>query len=55
MMLAIALLGLLFAGLSAVAARRTGRLAGVDQAWREAAFRASGAWSDFADWLRRGR
>jgi hypothetical protein len=52
-MLAIALLGLAIAGGSALIARRTGRLQGVDQAWREAAWRVSGTWSDFADWLRR--
>lgn len=51
-MLAIALLGLLFAALSALAARRSGRLAGVGHAWREAGFRASGAWAEFRDWLR---
>lgn len=54
-MLAIALFGLLFAALSALAARRSGRLAGLDQAWREAGFRASGAWAEFKDWLRLGR
>jgi hypothetical protein len=52
-MLAIALLGLAIAGGSALIAKRTGRLQGVDQAWREAAWRVSGTWSDFADWLRR--
>jgi hypothetical protein len=54
-MLGISLLGLLFAALSALAARRSGRLAGVGHAWREAAFRASGAWAEFKDWLRLGR
>jgi hypothetical protein len=54
-MLAISLLGLLFAALSALAARRSGRLAGVGHAWREAGFRASGAWAEFKDWLRLGR
>jgi hypothetical protein len=52
-MLAIALLGLLFAALTALFAKRTGRLQGVDQAWREAAWRLSGTWGDFSDWLRR--
>ena len=52
-MLAIALLGLLFTGLAALLARRSGRFPAFDQAWREAAWRASGTWSDFADWLRR--
>jgi hypothetical protein len=52
-MLAIALLGLLFAALSALAAKRTGRLPSVAHAWREAAWRASGTWSDFSDWVRR--
>lgn len=54
-MLAIALLGLLIAALTALAAKRTGRLAGVGHAWREAAWRTSGTWSDFTDWLRTGR
>jgi hypothetical protein len=54
-MLGISLLGLLFAALSAFAARRSDRLAGVGQAWREAGFRASGAWAEFKDWLRLGR
>jgi hypothetical protein len=54
-MLAIALAGLLFAGLSAVAGKRSERLAGVGHAWREAAWRASGTWGDFTDWLRSGR
>ena len=35
-MLAIALLGLLIAALTALFAKRTGRLAGVGHAWREA-------------------
>jgi hypothetical protein len=54
-MLAIALLGLLLAALSALAASRTGRFAGVGHAWREAAWRTSGTWNDFTDWLRIGR
>ncbi len=54
-MLAIALVGLLLAGLSALAARRSERFAGVAQAWREAAWRTSGTWNDFTDWLRAGR
>ena len=29
-----------------------GRFAGVGHAWREAAWRTSGTWSDFTDWLR---
>jgi hypothetical protein len=52
-MLAIALLGLLAAGLSALFAKRSGRMPAIDQAWREAAWRVSGTWSDFSDWLRR--
>jgi hypothetical protein len=52
-MLALALLGLLFAGLTALAAQRTGRLPSVAHAWREAGWRASGTWGDFSDWLRR--
>jgi hypothetical protein len=54
-LLAVALLGLLFAALSALASKRGGRLAGVGHAWREAAWRTSGAWSDFGDWLRARR
>ena len=54
-MLAIALLGLLLAALSALAGSKTGRLEGVGHAWREAAWRTSGAWNDFTDWLRIGR
>jgi hypothetical protein len=52
---AIALLGLLIAGATALASRRSERLAGVGHAWREAAWRTSGTWSDFTDWLRAGR
>jgi hypothetical protein len=54
-LLAIALLGLLIAALSALFAKRSDRLAGVGHAWREAAWRTSGAWSDFSDWLRSRR
>jgi hypothetical protein len=54
-LLAIALLGLLAAALSALYAKRSDRLAGVGHAWREAAWRTSGAWSDFSDWLRSRR
>ncbi len=54
-MFAIALLGLLIAALTALFAKRTGRLAGVGHAWREATWRASGTWSEFTDWLRTGR
>jgi hypothetical protein len=52
-MLIIALLGLLAAGLSALYAKRSGRMPALDQAWQEAAWRVSGTWSDFSDWLRR--
>jgi hypothetical protein len=55
LLLAAALLGLGLAGASAIAARRGGRLAGWGHAWREAAYRATGAWGDFSDWLRLGR
>jgi hypothetical protein len=55
LLLAAALLGLAVAGLSALAARRGGRLAGWGHAWREAGYRATGAWGDFSDWLRVGR
>jgi len=54
-LLAVALLGLLIAALSALFAKRSGRLAGMGHAWREAAWRTSGAWSDFSDWLRSRR
>ena len=54
-MLAVALLGLLIAALTALSAKRAGRLAGVGHAWREATWRASGTWSEFTDWLRPGR
>jgi hypothetical protein len=56
LLLAAALLGLAVAGGSALAARRgDGRLAGWGHAWREAGYRATGAWGDFSDWLRVGR
>jgi hypothetical protein len=54
-LLALALLGLAAAGGSAIYARRTGHLAGWGHAWREAGYRATGAWGDFSDWLRLGR
>ena len=54
-LLAVALIGLLIAALSALASKRSDRLAGVGHAWREAAWRTSGAWSDFTDWLRSRR
>ena len=54
-LLAVALIGLLIAALTALASKRTDRLAGVGHAWREAAWRTSGAWSDFNDWLRSRR
>jgi hypothetical protein len=54
-LLLAALLGLLAAGGTAIYARRTGRLAGWGHAWREAGYRATGAWGDFSDWLRLGR
>ena len=41
-LLAVALIGLLIAALSALAAKRTDRFAGVGHAWREAAWRTSG-------------
>jgi hypothetical protein len=55
LLLAAALLGLAGAGGAAIYARRGGRLAGWGHAWREASYRASGAWGDFSDWLRLGR
>jgi len=54
-LLAVALVGLLIAAMSALAAKRGGRFAGVGHAWREAAWRSSGTWSDFTDWLRSRR
>jgi hypothetical protein len=51
-LIALALLGALALGLSALAARRNARL---HHAWREAAFRTRGTWADFSDWLRLGR
>jgi len=54
-LLAAALLGLAAAGGTAIYARRTGRFAGFNHAWREAGYRASGAWGDFSDWLHLGR
>jgi len=54
-LLLAALLGLLAAGGAAIYARRTGHLAGWGHAWREAGYRATGAWGDFSDWLRLGR
>jgi hypothetical protein len=54
-LLAAALLGLLAAGGTAIYARRTGRWPGWSHSWREAGYRATGAWGDFSDWLRLGR
>jgi hypothetical protein len=54
-LLAVALVGLLIAAMSALASKRGGRFAGVGHAWREAAWRSSGTWSDFTDWLRSRR
>jgi hypothetical protein len=54
-LLAVALIGLLIAALTALMSKRSERLAGVGHAWREAAWRTSGAWSDFGDWLRSRR
>jgi hypothetical protein len=54
LLLAIALIGLALLAASALAARR-GRFAGWGHAWREASYRATGAWGDFSDWLRLGR
>ncbi len=54
LLLAIALLGLALLAASVLAARH-GRFAGWGHAWREASYRATGAWGDFSDWLRLGR
>ena len=51
---ALALLALAYALLSRLAWVDE-RLAGARRAWREAGFRAGGAWGDFTDWLRLGR
>src|SRR4051812_35211876 len=50
-------LALVAAALAALAARLGWggeRLAGARHAWGEAAYRASGTWADFVDWLRLG-
>jgi hypothetical protein len=60
LLIALGLLALaLLAALLAVAAGRFGwggeRLAAARHAWGEAAYRASGTWGDFVDWVRVGR
>jgi hypothetical protein len=55
LLLAAALAGLGIVGGITIYARRTGRLPEWSQAWREAGYRATGAWGDFSDWLRLGR
>jgi hypothetical protein len=52
---AIVLAGLAAAGSSALLGTRVPRFAGMGQAWREAAYRTSGTWGDFTDWLHLGR
>jgi hypothetical protein len=52
---AIALLGLAAAGGSAALGTRVPGFAGLGHAWREAAYRTSSTWGDFADWLHLGR
>jgi hypothetical protein len=54
LLLVIALVGLALVAASVLAARN-GRFAGWSHAWREASYRATGAWGDFGDWLRLGR
>ena len=54
-LLAAALAGLGLVGASAIAARRSDHFAGWGHSLREASYRATGAWSDFGDWLRLGR
>jgi len=54
LLLAIALAGLALVAAFVLAARR-GHFAGWGHAWREASYRAAGAWGDFGDWLRLGR
>jgi hypothetical protein len=60
LLIALGLLALaLLVALLAVAAGRFGwggeRLAAARHAWGEAAYRASGTWGDFVDWVRVGR
>jgi hypothetical protein len=50
----LALLALLYAALSRLGWGER-RLERIRRAWREAGFRAGGAWGDFADWIRVGR
>ena len=50
----LALLGLLYAVLSRLGWGER-RLTRIRRTWREAGFRAGGAWDDFADWMRVGR
>jgi hypothetical protein len=54
-LLGAALLVAVLLGLSALAAARSPRLAGMHHAWREAAYRTRGTWRDFSEWLRLGR
>jgi hypothetical protein len=54
-LLGAAVLVALLLGISAIAAARSPRLAGVNHAWREAAYRTRGTWRDFSEWLRLGR
>jgi hypothetical protein len=54
LLLALALAGLALLAAFVLAARR-GRFEGFGHAWREASYRAAGAWGDFGDWLRLGR
>jgi hypothetical protein len=54
-LLGAALLMAALLALSAAAAARSPRLAGVNHAWREAAYRTRGTWRDFSEWLRLGR
>jgi Na+-transporting methylmalonyl-CoA/oxaloacetate decarboxylase gamma subunit len=54
-LLGLAVLVAVLLGLSALAAARSPRLAGVHHAWREAAYRTRGTWRDFSEWLRLGR
>jgi hypothetical protein len=55
LLLGLALLVAVLLGLSALAAARSPRLAGMHHAWREATYRTRGTWRDFSDWLRLGR
>ena len=55
LLLALALLGLAAAAATVLLGRNGGPFGRWHDACREAAYRATGAWGDFGDWLRVGR